>query len=63
MNECASLTNLLLAFWVLAAILALFPAVINQTEAVGLKISHFWESCPLLGIIYDSIFKINLLQK
>lgn len=48
---------------VLVAILALFSAVMNQTEALGLKISHFWESCPLLGIIYDSIFKMNLLQK
>lgn len=48
---------------VLTAILALFTAVMNQTEALGLKISHFWESCPLLGIIYNSIFKMNLLQK
>lgn len=48
---------------VLAAILALFTAVMNQTEALGLKISHVWESCPILGIIYNSIFKMNLLQK
>lgn len=47
----------------LADTLALFTAVMNQTEALGPKISHFWESCPLLGIIYDSIFKMNLLQK
>lgn len=47
----------------LADTLALFTAVMNQTEALGAKISHFWESCPLLGIIYDSIFKMNLLQK
>lgn len=64
MNEWMCLTHKSVAsVLVLAAILALSTEVINQTEAVGLKISHFWESCPLLGIIYDSIFKMNLLQK
>lgn len=63
-NEWMRLTHKSVAsVLVLTAILALFTAVINQAEALGLKISHFWESCPLLGIIYDSIFKINLLQK